>query len=100
MNWTNSRKSFTAPQVLFLNKIPKIKIPEETITTLGWVVKTELPAAGESHYRLHDLGQCSQLSPCRHLAITDNPIIRTAAKSLAKINCRCLTEINCLREGG
>ena len=27
-------------------------------------------------------------------AITDTPIIRTAAKSQAKINYRCLTEIN------
>ena len=27
---------------------------------------------------------CSQLSPCGHLAITDTPIIRTAAKSPAK----------------
>ena len=36
----------------------------------------------------------SQLSPCGHPAITDTPIIRTAAKSPAKTNYRCLTEIN------
>ena len=36
----------------------------------------------------------SQLSPCGHLAITDTPIIRTAAKSQAKIKYRRLTEIN------
>ena len=36
----------------------------------------------------------SQLSPCGHPAITDTPIIRTAAKSPAKINYRRLTEIN------
>ena len=36
----------------------------------------------------------SQLSPCGHPAITDTPIIRTAAKSPAKINNRRLTEIN------
>ena len=35
-----------------------------------------------------------QLSPCGHLAITDTPILRTAAKSSAKINNRRLTEIN------
>ena len=36
----------------------------------------------------------SQLSPCGHLALTDNPIIRTAAKSPAKTNYRRLTKIN------
>ena len=36
----------------------------------------------------------SQLSPRGHPAITDTPIIRTAAKSPAKTNYRCLTEIN------
>ena len=36
----------------------------------------------------------SQLSPCGHLAITDTPIIWTAAKSLTKINYRHVTEIN------
>ena len=36
----------------------------------------------------------SQLLPCRHLAITDTPIIRTAVKSPAKGNYRCLNEIN------
>ena len=36
----------------------------------------------------------SQLSTCGHPAITDTPIIRTAAKSRAKINYRRLTEIN------
>ena len=36
----------------------------------------------------------SQPSPCGHLAITDSPIIRAAAKSPAKINYRRLTEIN------
>ena len=36
----------------------------------------------------------SQLSPCGHLAITDTPIIRTVAKSLAKTNYRRLPEIN------
>ena len=36
----------------------------------------------------------SQLSPCGHLAITDTPIIRTVAKSPAKIHYRRLTEIN------
>ena len=36
----------------------------------------------------------SQLSPCGHPAITDTPIIRTAAKSPAKTSCRRLTEIN------
>ena len=36
----------------------------------------------------------SQLSTCGHLAITDTPIIRTAAKSPAKINYRRLNEIN------
>ena len=35
-----------------------------------------------------------QLSPCGHPAITDTPIIGTAAKSLEKINNRRLTEIN------
>ena len=34
----------------------------------------------------------SQPSPCGHPVITDTPIIRTAAKSLAKINHRRLTE--------
>ena len=36
----------------------------------------------------------SQLSPCGHPAITDTPIIWTAAKFPAKINYRYLTEIN------
>ena len=36
----------------------------------------------------------SQLSPCGHPAITDTPIIRTAAKSPAKTSWRRLTEIN------
>ena len=36
----------------------------------------------------------SLLSTCGHPAITDTPIIRTAAKSRAKINYRRLTEIN------
>ena len=36
----------------------------------------------------------SQLSPCGHLAITDTSIIRTIAKSPAKIDYRHLTEIN------
>ena len=36
----------------------------------------------------------SQLSTCGHPAITDTPIIRTAAKSRSKINYRRLTEIN------
>ena len=36
----------------------------------------------------------SHLSPCGHIAITDTPIIRTAAKSPANMNCRHLTEIN------
>ena len=40
------------------------------------------------------IAQYSQLSPCGHPAITDTPIIRTAAKSPAKINNRRLTEIN------
>ena len=35
-----------------------------------------------------------QLLPCGHPAITDTPIIRTAAKSPAQTNYRCLTEIN------
>ena len=35
-----------------------------------------------------------QLSPCRHSAITDTPLIRAAAKSPAKINYRRLTGIN------
>ena len=34
----------------------------------------------------------SQLSPCGHLAITDTPIKRTAAKSPAETNYRRLTE--------
>ena len=37
----------------------------------------------------------SQLSPCDHPAITDTPIIRTAAKSQEKVNYRhLLTDIN------
>ena len=36
----------------------------------------------------------SQLSPCGHLAITDTPIKRTAAKSQEKTNYRRLIEIN------
>ena len=40
-----------------------------------------------------DYRSYSQLSPCRHFTITS--IIRTAAKSLAKINNGRLTEINC-----
>ena len=36
----------------------------------------------------------TQLWSCGHLAITNTPIIRTAAKSSAKINYRRLTEIN------
>ena len=36
----------------------------------------------------------SQLSPCGHPVMTDTRILRTAAKSPAKINNRCLTEIN------
>ena len=36
----------------------------------------------------------SQLSPCGHLAITNTPIKRTAAKSQEKPNYRRLTEIN------
>ena len=38
--------------------------------------------------------QYSQLPPCEHPAITDTPIIRTAAKSPAKPNFRHLSEIN------
>ena len=34
------------------------------------------------------------LSPCGHLAMTDTPIIRTAAKSPTKIEYRRLTKIN------
>ena len=36
---------------------------------------------------------CSQLLPCGHRPITDTPIIRTGAKSLAKTDYRHLTEI-------
>ena len=36
----------------------------------------------------------SHLSPCGHLAITDSPIIRTAAKSPIKTDYRRLNEIN------
>ena len=36
----------------------------------------------------------SQLSPYGHLTITNTPIIRTEAKSLAKIDNGCFTEIN------
>ena len=36
----------------------------------------------------------SHLSPCGHLAITDTPIIRTAAKSPIKTDYRRLNEIN------
>ena len=36
----------------------------------------------------------SQLLPCGHLAVEDAPIIQTAAKSLAEINYRHLTEID------
>ena len=36
----------------------------------------------------------SQLSPCGHPSITETPIIRTTAKSQAKINYRRLTEVN------
>ena len=39
-------------------------------------------------------GSYSQFSPCGHLAITDTPIKRTAAKSQEKPNYRRLTEIN------
>ena len=35
----------------------------------------------------------SRLSPCGHPAITDALMMWTAAKSQAKINYRCLTEI-------
>ena len=35
----------------------------------------------------------SRLSPCRHPAIMDALMMWTAAKSQAKINYRCLTEI-------
>ena len=42
--------------------------------------------------KLKYTNQYSQLSPCGHPPITDTPIIRTAAKSRAKINCRGLTE--------
>ena len=44
--------------------------------------------------QMDDLQRYSQLFPCGHLAIMDTPIIRTAAKSPAKINYRCWTEIN------
>ena len=44
--------------------------------------------------RIHSNDKYSQLSPCRHPTITDTPITRTAAKSLAKINCKHLTEMN------
>ena len=36
----------------------------------------------------------SQLPPCGHLAITDTPLLQTAAKSPAKLSYRRLTEIN------
>ena len=36
----------------------------------------------------------SEISPCGHPAITDTLRIQTAAKSPAKTNYRCLTEIN------
>ena len=36
---------------------------------------------------------CRQLSPCGHPAIMNTSIVRTAAKSQAKINHRCLIEI-------
>ena len=36
----------------------------------------------------------SQLSPYGHLTIRDTPIIRTEAKSQAKIGNRCFTELN------
>ena len=41
----------------------------------------------------------SQLSPCGHLAITDTPIKRTAAKSQEKTNYRRLIEINSCYHG-
>ena len=37
----------------------------------------------------------NQLSPCGHPVITDTPMIRTAAKSHAKLIYSCLSEINC-----
>ena len=59
----------------------------EEATSIGHGLKTNL------HVPIYrsDYGE---LSPCRHLALTDTPIIRTAAKSPTKINYRCLTEIN------
>ena len=40
------------------------------------------------YYSVSDTGNCG------HLTITDTPIIQIVAESLAKINYRCLTEIN------
>ena len=49
----------------------------------------EIPA-----HKQQSIQKYSQLWPCGHLAITDTPIIRTAAKSPVKTNYRRLTEIN------
>ena len=62
---------------LLISKCPKMPRPSRTCAFGG--------SSKATYY--------SQLSPCGHLAITDTPIKRTAAKSQEKTNYRRLTEI-------
>ena len=55
---------------------------------------TKFPRGKRDNCETWENSEYSQLSPCRHLAITDTPIIRMVAKSQAKTNYRCLIEIN------
>ena len=48
---------------------------------------------------MYSVNKYSQLTPCRHLAITDTPILRTATKTPAQIYYRCLTELNSCNYG-
>ena len=70
------------------------KLANEVNKTFVFVVYPHCQVATDRQL-LHLPGLCIQSTlPCVHLAKTDIPIIRTASKSQAKVNHRCLTEIN------
>ena len=72
---------------------PHIALPEPNILILSRAALNFLYIY-DNRRSLNVFPGYSQLSPCGHPAITDTPIIRTAAKSPAKINYRRLTKIN------
>ena len=79
---------------LAITHTPIIRTPAKSPAEINYInyirnkrrLTEKIPAVAASRY--------SQLSPCEHVVITHTSLLRTAAKSPAKINYGRLTEIN------